>query len=83
MNNDTLELTDDQVLTEARDVLREHLPLTADGTCCTTADLLNVLLGVAVNRGTLEAVCTDWATAPDPETVRHYLNEQLCVEALP
>jgi putative transposase len=36
-----------------------------------------------VNRGTLEAVCADWVEAPDPETVRRYLNEQLCVEDLP
>jgi putative transposase len=81
--NDTLKLTDNQVLTHARDLLQEHLPLAADGTCCTTDDLLNVLLGIAVNRGTLEAVCTDWAEAPNPETVRRYLNEQLCVEDLP
>ena len=81
--NDTLKLTDDQVLTRAHDLLQEYLPLTAAGSCCTTDDLLNVLLGIAVNRGTLEAVCTDWLTAPDPETVRHYLNEQLCVEDLP
>ena len=81
--NDTLKLTDAQVLEQARDTLREHLPLTADGTCCTTDDLLNVLLGIAVNRGTLEAVCRDWANAPDPETVRGYFNEQLCVEDLP
>jgi putative transposase len=45
--------------------------------------LLNALLGIAVNRGTLEAVCTDWVAAPDPETLRHYLNQQLCVEDLP
>ena len=83
MKNDTLKLTDDQVLSHARNLLREHLPLTAEGTCCTTDDLLNVLLGIAVNRGTLEAVCTDWAAAPDAETVRRYLNEQLCVEDLP
>ena len=81
--NDTLKLTDDQVLIRARDLLGEHLPLTAEGTCCTTAELVNALLGVAVNRSTLEAVCTDWLTAPDPETVRHYLNEQLCVDELP
>ena len=81
--NDTLKLTDNQVLTRAHDLLPEHLPLTADGSCCTTDDLLNVLLGIAVNRGTLEAVCTDWAAAPDPETMRRYLNEQLCVEDLP
>jgi putative transposase len=38
---------------------------------------------VAVNRSTLEAICTDWITAPEAETVRRYLNEQLCVEELP
>ena len=81
--NDTLKLTDDQVLLHARELLREHLPLTADGSSCTTDDLLNALLGMAVNRGTLEAVCTDWVAAPDPETLRHYLNQQLCVEDLP
>ena len=80
---DTLKLTDAQVLEQARDTLREHLPLTADGTCCTTDDLLNVLLGIAVNRGTLEAVCRDWANVPDPETIRGDFNEQLCVEDLP
>jgi hypothetical protein len=80
--NDTLKLHDDQVLDHAREILREQLPLNADGTCCTTDDLLSVLLGIAVNRGTLEAVCSDWANAPDPETVRGYLNDQLCVEDL-
>ncbi len=55
----------------------------ADGSCCTTDDLLNVLLGIAVNRSTLEAVCTDWTAASDPETVRRYLNEPLGVEDLP
>jgi putative transposase len=83
MMNDTLKLTDDHVLAYARDLLQEHLPLAADGSCCTTDDLLNVLLGIAVNRSTLEAVCTDWTAASDPETVRRYLNEQLCVEDLP
>ena len=83
MMNDTLKLTDGQVLAHARNLLQEHLPLAADGSCCTTDDLLNVLLGIAVNRSTLEAVCTDWATVSDPETVRRYLNEQLCVEDLP
>ena len=81
--NDTLKLTDHQVLRHAQDLLGEHLPLTAQGTCCTTAELIQALLGVAVNRSTLEAVCTDWIAAPDPETVRRYLNEQLCVEDLP
>ncbi len=55
----------------------------ADGYRCTTADLLQILLGVAANRATLEAVCADLVGTPDPETIRSYLNEQLCVEDLP
>ena len=65
--NDTLKLTDDHFLTRAHD-LQEHLPLTAEGSCCRTDDLLNVLLGLAVNCGAVEAVCSDWLAAPDPET---------------
>ncbi len=65
MMNDTLKLTDAQVLAHARDLLQEHLPLAVDGNCCTTDDLLSALLGIAVNRSTLEAVCTDWVAAPD------------------
>jgi putative transposase len=45
--------------------------------------MLDVLLGVAVNRGTLESVCADLVGTPDPETIRGYLNEQLTVEGLP
>lgn len=83
MTHDTLELTDQQVVAHARDLLKAHLPLSADGYTCTTEDLLNVLLGSATNRGTLEAVCRDWIGMVDPETVRRYFNEQLCVEDLP
>jgi hypothetical protein len=42
-----------------RSDLHAHLALSADGYVCTTDDLLNVLLGIATNRGTLEAVCRD------------------------
>jgi putative transposase len=83
MWNDTLKLTDQTVLTYAHDCLREHLPLQAEGYDCTTDDLLNVLLGVAANRGTVESVCADLAGAPQAETIRTYFKEQLCVEDLP
>jgi hypothetical protein len=83
MSNDTLKLTDTKVLTEARDLLKDHLPLEAEGYICTTDDLYDVLLGVAANRGTLQSVCTDWLGLADPETARGYLNDQLCVEDLP
>ena len=83
MSKDTLKLSDREVLAYARETLEPHLALEADGYRCTTADLFNVLLGVAAGRGTLESVCADLVGAPDADTVRGYLNEQVCVEDLP
>ena len=83
MANDTLKLTDREVLEYARDSLEEHLPLQAEGYQCSTTDLLDVLLGVAVSRDTIESVCADWIDTVNPETIRGYLNAQLTVEGLP
>jgi Transposase DDE domain len=83
MSHDTPKLSDQKVLDQARAVLKDHLSLEAEGYVCTTDDLYNALLGVAANRGTLQAVCTDWLDIAEPETVRGYLNDQLCVEDLP
>jgi putative transposase len=77
MTHHTPKLTDQDVLAHARSHLRDHLPLHAEGSVCTTDDLLNVLLGVAVTQGTIEAVCADLVRSPDPETIRRYLNAQL------
>jgi hypothetical protein len=82
MVNDTLELTDEEVLKYARSGLEEHLALEADGYRCSTEGVLDVLLGVAVTQGTLESVCADLVDTPDPETIRGYLNEQLTAERL-
>jgi len=83
MPYDTPELTDQEVLQHAFSTLHDHLLLHAEGYTCTTKDLLTVLLGVAVNRGTSESVCADLVGTPDPQTIRGYLNAQLCVEELP
>lgn len=78
-----LKLTDQKVLTHAHDLLEHYLPLEAEGYICTTDDLLNVLLGVAANQGTIESVCADLLGTPDPETIRLYFNEPVYVEDLP
>lgn len=83
MTNHTPKLTDHDVLLLARTRLQAHLPLHADGLVCTTSDLLQVLLGVAITRSTIEALCADLLGTPDPETIRRYLNAQLRVEELP
>jgi putative transposase len=82
MNKYNLILTDEKVLTEAHTMLSEHLELEASGYKCSSDDLYNVLLGVAANRGTIEAVCADLVGTPDPQTIRDYINEQICVEEL-
>jgi putative transposase len=82
MSQHTLKLSDQKVLDEARELLKDHLPLEAEGYVCTSDDLYDALLGLAANRGTLQSVCTDWLGIADPETVRGYLNDQLCVEDL-
>jgi putative transposase len=76
-------LTDKEVLKQTVQLLKEHLPLEADGYLCTTEDLLNFLLGAAANCGTVQAVGSDLRDCPDPETIRGYLREQLRVEDLP
>src|SRR5713226_6482840 len=83
MPDDTPDLTAPEVLQHAYSTLQEHLPLHAEGYTCTTDDLLKVLLGVAVNRSTIESVCADLVGTPDPQTIRGYLNAQLRVEELP
>lgn len=83
MSNDTLTLTHRQVLTHARQGLEHHLALQADGYTCTTDDLLNVLVGVAANCGTVESVCADLVGTPDAETIRTYFKDQLRLEDLP
>ena len=81
--NRTPELTDVEVLEQAAQLLKEHLPLEADGYVCTTEDLINILLGAAANCGTVQALGSDLVGSPDPETIRGYLRAQLRVEDLP
>ena len=83
MGNDTLKLSDREVLEHARSSLQDHLPLHAAGYQCRTEDLLNPLLGVAIDHSTLEELCADLPGTPDAETIRTYLNEQLREKELP
>jgi hypothetical protein len=79
----TPELTAQEVLRHAQDLLEEKLPLNAEGDKCTTDDLVKVWLGVAATQSPLAAVGADLVGTPDPQTIRGYVNEQLRVEELP
>jgi hypothetical protein len=81
--NDKPKIDDDEVLRQAKETLEIHLSLEADGYVVTTETLYDILIGVAANRGTIESICAELADAPDPETIRRYINEQVTIEQLP
>lgn len=83
MTNNTLTLTNQEVLDTARQGLAEYLDLNAAGYHCSSDDLYRVLIGASVQRTTIEAACAEWVDAPVGNTVRGYLNEQVCAEDLP
>ncbi len=76
-------LTDQRTLSATMTLLRDHLPLTADGYRCQTDDLWRIVLAAAVRHATIEAVCADLLTAPHANTVRGYLTRQLTPPAIP
>lgn len=80
--NNKPKLDDEEVLRQAKEILAIHLPLEADGYCTTSETLYDILLAVAVNKGTVESVCSELAGSPDPETIRRYFREQLTGERL-
>ena len=79
----SISLTDQQTLHDTMSVARQHIPLTANGYRCQTDDLWRLLLAAAVRRTTIETVCADLSGAPDANTVRGYLTEQLSPAAIP
>jgi hypothetical protein len=79
----SIQLTDQQTLHDTMTIAQRHIPLTANGYRCQTGDLWRLLLAAAARHTTLEAACADLTGAPDPNTVRGYLTEQLSPAAIP
>ena len=78
----SIRLTDQQTLHDTMIVARRHIPLTANGYRYQTGDLWRLLLAAAARRTTIEAACADLTSAPDANTVRGYLTEQLTVAGI-
>lgn len=71
------QLTEKGTLEYTLAVLMKNFKLSAEGYCCQTRDLWRVLVIAAVRRSYIETVCNDLQDAPDSNTVRGYLKEQL------
>lgn len=75
-------LTDRSTLDFTIAVLEHYFDLSADGTVCQTLDLWRVLVQAAARCTYIETVCNDLANAPDSNTIRSYLKDQLTVTAI-
>jgi hypothetical protein len=79
---ESVTLTDQGTLNSTINLLERTFDLTANGYVCQTDDLYQILLKAAANRSTIEATCNDSPGAPDSNTVRGYLNDQLSPTAI-
>jgi hypothetical protein len=75
-------LTDRVTLDTVMAVLEHYFDLSADGYLCQTRDLWNILVAAAARCTYIETVCNDLSTAPDGNTGRGYLNEQLTPQVI-
>lgn len=73
----TDKLTDRKTLDCTIAVLEQYFNLSVDGYLCQTHDLYQILVTAAVRQTYIETVCNDLRDAPDSNTVRGYLKEQL------
>lgn len=76
-------LTSQRVLDDTMTIAQAHIPLTATGYSCQTADLWRVLLSAMTRTRSIEATCTALAGAPHPNTIRGYLARQWTADAIP
>ena len=79
----SIHLTDQQTLHDTMIVAEQHIPLSANGYRCQTDDLWRILLTAAARGTTIEAACADLEHAPDANTVRGHLTEQLPEASIP
>jgi len=75
-------LTDRGTLDFTIAVLSHYFDLSADGYVCQTPDLWRVLITAAAGRTYIETVCNALHDAPDSNTVRGYLKDQLTPDRL-
>jgi putative transposase len=63
-------------------VLKEHLKIEANGYCCKTDMILDILIKASAECSSVEAVCADLADTADSNTIREYVNQALAVKKL-
>jgi hypothetical protein len=76
------ELKAEDVRAYTLQTMKEHLAIQAEGYCCTTDMILDVLIKASAECSSLEAVCADLEQVADSNTIREYINQALPVKKL-
>jgi len=76
------ELKAEDVRAYTLQTLKEHFEIKAEGYCCTTDMILDILIKASAECSSLEAVCADLEQVADSNTVREYINQALPVKKL-
>lgn len=63
-------------------VLKEHLKIEANGYCCKTDMIIDILIKASAECSSVEAVCADLDNTADSNTIREYVNQALAVKKL-
>jgi len=63
-------------------VLKQHLKIEANGYCCHTDMIIDILLKASAECSSVEAVCADLTGSADSNTVREYINQALAAKEL-
>jgi len=76
------ELKAEEICTYTRQVMKGHLHIEANGYCCKTDMIFDLLMKASAECSSLEAVCADLEEVADSNTIREYVNKYLPVDQL-
>jgi hypothetical protein len=76
------ELKAEDVRAYTLQTMKEHFAIKAEGYCCTTDMIWDVLIKASAECSSLEAVCADLEQVADSNTLREYINQALPVKKL-
>jgi putative transposase len=76
------ELKAEEIRTYTRQVMKQHLRIEANGYCCKTDMIFDLLMKASAECSSLEAACADLEEVADSNTVREYVNKYLPADQL-
>ena len=76
------ELKAEDIRTYTKQVMKQHIQIEANGYCCKTDMIFDLLMKASAESSSLEAACADLEEVADSNTVREYVNKYLSADQL-